>query len=1236
MKFFAGSLCLLAVVRSGVLADDVPGRPTEPTRPTAPTQPTAPTRPTAPTTPTPAPRPQRPAPTPPPRPPPVNVQLDFAEVSGRDSNYRADIREAVDRVASDGTRVTASFDTRNLERSERDSTLNSIQLLAGEEIRVAGDETSDAVLCREGCAFERGSVVRMDAGVVRLPRNASSGTIRVDLRPDATLRIEGGERDLIGDVNGQLRIDAGTVRLRNITGSANITIKPNARLVLQGDGDTNVRVDSRGEIVLAGRTRFTAGLNSRGRLNITSDSKVEFSGTERATVSGEGITSFGEIEVGDAGLAIRGQLQSYGKLNVSSRVSFEPRDEHRLTIAGNVDNISDIEAFKGTFKQDIAAALTVEPTRIEILSVEDVDSTGRRLSAEETMMHVFFALDEKQNDTIANDEIENELESKRQMLASASFLENLIVTGKAVHNYDRVQKSFQSIIGGDGIRLARDARLEIKNGNVSFEGPVDSSGKLEIVRGGRAQFAGDGISQVGGEGLTSDSDSRVEIVRGEVRLRGPMNTNGKIDIEGGKLSLQSGELNTVRGNSTFDLKSGAEVELKNGTLRLETDVESDGKFSVRGGEVRFSRDGGTSRIRGDGMEIVNDAKVEVEGGRLEFGDQAPLTSTGKVDVGAGATVSFGQVSRHSEYSFSGAVQDIDNVEGFESDFKQMVAADRGISADSITIRDIVDNVGRRRRLAGDGTFKVSFEVSDLAQQNIDTRTDAEKLIAMQRATVRGFGIVEVRDDLAESPNRAKGKGLAVKDGGKVELKEGSLVEFSNVTSDGLLELKSGSKVSFDSENSETHLRGQGLKSDGGKVDIVRGGVRAEAPLISNGTLSKVSIKTEGRLDLLVDPIHDHELGGQGLQLDGRLKLRQGATAGRRRLSGSENRAGAKIAGKMNTGESSEIELRDHVALKISADVHSRGIINVTSGANLDLKDGYQRHIDGRGLRIDESSSVNIGRGTTNIRGEFVTRGVIRVSEESALNIGGIARLKSGTFESNGTVRVSAAQTSRRQLQTAGMSVVEGNLSVEGDTQFTSNGLLVVPSGASITFDNAAGSAIITGGGVDNSGTFAVESGIVNISEGGIRSTGSVSVSGGSLELTSNEPSLIAGTGLTVTSGASVFISGGSVAFEAELVGDINADAPVTFLDSVGGCPSSLTACDTVTASSPQNSGSTDDETSNTGMIIGGVVAALVVIGIVLYFACQSSNKNVVPEQKYGDGQTEASAPYDIGKDKLGP
>jgi len=216
-----------------------------------------------------------------------------------------------------------------------------------------------------------------------------------------------------------------------------------------------------------------------------------------------------------------------------------------------------------------------------------------------------------------------------------------------------------------------------------------------------------------------------------------------------------------------------------------------------------------------------------------------------------------------------------------------------------------------------------------------------------------------------------------------------------------------------------------------------------------------------------------------------------------------------------------------------------------------------------------------------------------------------------------------------------ISVVEGNLSVEGNTQFASNGLLVVPSGASITFDNAAGSAIITGGGVDNSGTFAVESGIVNISEGGMRSTGSVSVSGGSLELTSNEPSIIAGTGLTVTSGATVFISGGSVAFEAELVGDINADAPVTFLDSVGGCPSSLMSCETVAASSPPNSGSTDDDTSTTGIIIGGVAAALVVIGIVLYFSCQGSHKNVAPEQKCEDGQTD-SAPYDIGKSKLGP
>ena len=93
---------------------------------------------------------------------------------------------------------------------------------------------------------------------------------------------------------------------------------------------------------------------------------------------------------------------------------------------------------------------------------------------------------------------------------------------------------------------------------------------------------------------------------------------------------------------------------------------------------------------------------------------------------------------------------------------------------------------------------------------------------------------------------------------------------------------------------------------------------------------------------------------------------------------------------------------------------------------------------------------------------------------------------------------------------------------------------------------------------------------LSILRGGMRSTGSVSVSGGSLELTSNEPSIIAGTGLTVTSGATVFISSGSVAFEAELVGDINADAPVTFLDSVGGCPSNLMTCETVAASSPPN------------------------------------------------------------------
>ena len=94
-----------------------------------------------------------------------------------------------------------------------------------------------------------------------------------------------------------------------------------------------------GTLELAGTTVFRNQVRNRGggRLEITPGATVRFDSTEQTTIEGDGIESFGEIEVGTGGMRVEGRMQSFGKLNVESRITFEARAVVEACVASAED-----------------------------------------------------------------------------------------------------------------------------------------------------------------------------------------------------------------------------------------------------------------------------------------------------------------------------------------------------------------------------------------------------------------------------------------------------------------------------------------------------------------------------------------------------------------------------------------------------------------------------------------------------------------------------------------------------------------------------------------------------------------------------------------------------------------------------------------------------------------------------------------------------------------------------------
>ena len=569
----------------------------------------------------------------------VRDTIKFGTVS-RNVSYDAKITNAISGTF-DGVALNVSYDTSSLTGTERENVLGSMALMAGEEMIVnCGSEGCDLCQGTGGCQFEEGSVVKVRGGRVRLPPGSASSPMTMDLAPDATMQID-RDQELLGNIMGTLEVGAGTTTLANISGRANISIGKGARVIFAGSGDSAMKMDVMGELVMSGKTRFTAGMSSVGLLNITGGATVDFAGDSEAVISGEGISSFGKIGVGAAGLRVRGPMRSLGSLNITegSTMKFEPKDEASIVLAGDIKNISDMAAFKASFKQDVAETLSIQPSIVEISSISDKPQTDRRRrlgGTNKTEIIVAFTIKSPAKNATSQAAYEQIMTTLGDVFTSGKPVS---LGGMPASGYKRSHEEFNSVIAGEGLSLGKGAKLQIDAGNVTFEGGLDSDGMVDITTGGRVVFASSGLNTVRGEGMHSAPGSYVEIGKGELRVEGTFTSEGDVAIgAGAKLCLNSsnpGGVNIISGPAT-KIGRGAELELSAGSLRVDSDLTSEGLFAVKGGgTVDFGKVGGKNSIGGEGMTLASDSTVGVSQGQVSF--DSPLVSVGKVRANYGAT-----------------------------------------------------------------------------------------------------------------------------------------------------------------------------------------------------------------------------------------------------------------------------------------------------------------------------------------------------------------------------------------------------------------------------------------------------------------------------------------------------------------------------------------------------------------------------------------------------------------------
>ena len=711
-----------------------------------------------------------------------------------------------------GVKTTVSYDTKTLSAEKRDLALGKISLKAGEEMKVnCGGSGCDLCQGAGGCKMEKGSVVKVDGGMARLPKLANGASkappMTMNLAKGATLRVD-RDQELLGQIDGDLMVGAGTTTLAKIKGSANISIGVGAKVVFAGDGDSDVTMENEGELSFTGNTRFKNGLKSTGKLSVSGGAKLEFVGTVAAEISGLGIESFGEIAVGDAGLTVRAPMNSYGGLNVSkgSSMNFEPKDNQVVSLKGTLPNSTSLlKSLKQQFASDVATKLSIDQNRVRVESMKSVNATtDRRRRLGETQVQVTFSIKPNKNSdkNTARTELKQVIKNLPSVISTGTSLAGMTAT-----KVQRDQQVFESVIGGSGLRLEQGSALEINEGNVTFAGVLDSAGSIDIGAGGRVMFASAGVNKIKGDGLISAADSTVSIGQGELQMGSKFQAAGIVDIAAGsKLSLNSSSGANKMTGPSVKLGQGAEIQLDRGSLEMDTDMSSDGFLKIDGGEMSFKKKNGDSRVGGEGMSIGKDAKIDMQQGKVKF--EGPMSSRGKISVGASGKASFAT----NGTSTAGRRRLLDN--------GQHVAAGEGLVVLEGGVVDIVS-----------ASLSV-YKLDSAGVISLGTSSSGRRLLDSRRRLETGSGDV------------------AIGEGG--------------LNSQGLITVPAGATFTFNTNNKATStIAGQGMDNNG-KVSIVTGDVTVAAGGIrSSSSTSEVAL-SGGKLDFASTA--PSVIGGKGITI----------------------------------------------------------------------------------------------------------------------------------------------------------------------------------------------------------------------------------------------------------------------------------------------------------------------------------------------------------------------------------
>jgi len=753
-----------------------------------------------------------------------------------------------------GVKTTVSYDTASLSTEKRTEALGKISLKAGEEMKVnCGVGGCDLCQGAGGCKMEKGSVVKVDGGLAKLPKLAAGASkaapMTMNLAKGATLRVD-RDQELLGEINGDLVVGAGTTTLAKIKGSAKVSVGMGAKVVFAGDGDTDVTMENEGTLTFTGTTKFKNGLASTGKLSVSGGSKIEFAGTVEAEISGEGIESFGEISVSPgAGLTVRGPLKSYGGLNVAkgSTMKVEPKDNQIVSLAGSLPSTkAGKEELQQKIKSDVAKKLSIDQTRVRVESMKTVDGSSagrRRLGGSEVQVTISIKAKKSSNKNADRTELASVISKLPSVISTGTSLGGMKAT-----TVKRDQAVYESVIGGAGLKLEEGSALEVEEGTITFAGVLDSAGEVDIGKGGKVMFASAGVNKIGGTvGLVSALGSTVSIGQGELQMSSKFQAAGIVDIgPGSKLLLKASALNPNKMTGpSVKLGQGAEIQLDAGILEMDTDMNSDGFLKIDGGEISFKKVNGDSKVGGEGMSIGSKATVNMQQGKVKF--EAPMSSRGKVNVGASGKASFGTNST------AGGRRRL-------LEMGQHVAAGEGIVVHQGGIVEVVS--------------------ASLSVLKLDS---AGEIILGKSAS--GRRLLDSRRRL-ESGN----SDIAIGEGG--------------LNSKGLITVPAGATFTFNTNNKATcTIAGKGMDNNG-KVSIVSGDVTVAAGGIrSSSSTSEVAL-SGGKLDFASTA--PSVIGGKGISI--------GAAASVVVSKGSVGFS-AKITGKVTVKDSAKVVLSSASGIK---------------------------------------------------------------------------------------------------------------------------------------------------------------------------------------------------------------------------------------------------------------------------------------------------------------------------------